>query len=359
MKKLLIPFVFLLAAILGVLTFYFLKKSNFEIAVPIGSLTGGQKDEFVENPLNGVKVPRADADKVLSRRPFFVQIGNNIDARPQSNVSQADMVYEVVAEGGITRFSAVFLQNEPEKIGPVRSMRAYFLYWILELGDAMVMHDGWSSSPIREVSAIDLIDDLHVRSLFRGGLYGYRDNSREAPNNEYISTKVAREHGDKLGWQGVGDLEKWSFKDDKDGTYSSNPDAKQINVIFWTTGDYDSTWTYDAEKNIYMKATGGVPHKDLETGVQLFAKNVIVQFAKETAVNDEKHHLLYDNVGSGKAIVFLDGKKIDATWLKKDIRARTKFYDMNGNEIKFNRGIIWIDVVPDRNIDQVTVKETL
>ncbi len=341
-----------LGLVIGII--FFLKSSRNNFLKPL--LNKDKIPEFVENPLNGVKVPVEASESVLGRRPLVVMVGNNPDARPQSNVSKADMVYEVVAEGGITRFMSVFLQNEPEKIGPVRSMRAYFLYWVLELGDAMVMHDGWSSSPILEVSAIDLIDQLPVRSLFRGGLYGYRDSNREAPNNEYISAGVAREHGNKLGWQGVGDLEKWQFKERAEKIYDNEPSATELNVVFWTPGEYDSSWVYDSSKNLYLKSTGGVPHIDLETGLQLSASNVIVQFAKETPVNDDKGHLLYENIGSGKAKVFLDGKVVDATWSKKDKRGRTKFYDTNGNEIRFNRGVIWVCVVPDRNEDQLTYK---
>ncbi len=349
---LLIPLVLILVVAL----IYFLKTKEGLISSPVGSIGKSPKiDETVENPLNGVKVPKSMEGKVLGRRPLVVMVGNNSDARPQSNISKAEMVYEVVAEGGITRFMPVYLYEEPEKIGPVRSIRSYFLYWVLELGDAMVMHDGWSSSTTLAVSAVDLIDQLPVRSLFRGGLYGYRDASREAPNNEYISAITAREFADKLGWEGAHEINKWKFKDGP-GSYESSPLAAKINILFWTEGDYESRWEWDQEKKVYMKFTGGESHKDLETGLQLTASNVIVQFVKETSVNDEKHHLLYDNIGSGKAYVFLDGKVLDATWSKPDKFARTKFYDTSGNEVEFNRGVIWVSVVPDRNVDQVTFK---
>ncbi|OGC50372.1 hypothetical protein A2716_04160 [candidate division WWE3 bacterium RIFCSPHIGHO2_01_FULL_40_23] len=347
--------ILLVAGVIAAFVFGFGRKKDLVKPV-LDEGEGVKKEEFAENPLNGVKVPIENAPKVLERRPLVVMMGNNTDARPQSNVSMADMVYEVVAEGGITRFMPVFLYNEPEKIGPVRSIRSYFLYWILELGDAMVMHDGWSSSVILEASAIDLIDKYSVRSLFRGGLYGYRDPGRLAPDNEYISAKVAREHGSKLGWDGTREFERWRFKEDSEKVYESEPLASELNIVFWAYGDYDSAWAYNADKNLYFKSTGGVEHFDPEGNVQLSAKNVIVQFAKETAVNDEKHHLLYQNVGSGKSIIFLDGRKVDSTWVKRDLRERTMFYDLSGNEIRFNRGVIWISVVPDRNEDQVTYK---
>lgn len=352
MRKLIFFTLFLI--LLGVLVLYFLFSKGVEISSPFGNPPN--KEKFVENPLNGVLFPESEKEKILGRRPLAVQIGNNVDARPPSGLSQADLVYEVVAEGGITRFQAYFLSNDPEKIGPVRSIRSYFLYWVLENGDAMVMHDGWSTSVVKAASAFDLIVDLDIRSLFKGGLYGYRDSLRFAPNNEYISAITARTHAEKLGWLGVGDFEKWQFKNDDEKIYNESVGASEVNVIFWTSGDYDSKWSYDPEKNVYLKSTGGGIHKDLENGVQLAAKNVIVQFVKETSVNDEKNHLLYETIGSGNALIFLDGKKVESVWRKQNTKSRTRFFDTNGNEIKFNRGVVWVEVVPDRNVSQVTTK---
>ncbi|MEK7595074.1 MAG: DUF3048 domain-containing protein [Patescibacteria group bacterium] len=357
LKNILIIVLFLFVVGLSSLYYYTLQKRQ-AFKSPLDKVVSKLKKEenLIENPLNGVLYPKSAEERLLKRRPLVVMIGNNADARPPSNISQADMIYEIVAEGGITRFMSVFLANDPEKIGPVRSIRGYFLNWIYELGDAMVMHDGWSQSPVLEASAIDLIDQIPIRSLFRGGLYGYRDLQREAPNNEYVSARVAREHGDKLGWEGVSSFEKWKFKDDNKKSYELRSKASVVDIIFWTSGDYDSHFDYDPIKNAYLKSTGGVTHKDLENDVQLGAKNVIVQFAKETPVNDQKNHLLYANIGSGKAFVFLDGRVVEATWTKKDRVSRTKFYDLDGKEVEFNRGVIWVSVVPDRNEAWVTYK---
>lgn len=358
-KKYIVVFLVVLAVLMvGGLLYLSSTNSGGKLVSPGGSgkNTPKAEDETVVNPLNGVLVPKSEEDKVLKRRPLFVMVGNNVDGRPQSGVSQADMVYEVVAEGGITRFLPVFLQNEPEKVGPIRSVRIYFLNWVKELGDAMIMHDGGSSSPIPNVGALDVLDSWGIRSLFHGGLYGFRTSDRLAPNNEYISVKTARAKGDELGWQGVKAFDSWLFKEDSNKVYASKPSAVEINVIFWTAGDYESKWVYDSTKNVYMKFTGGVAHKDQETGVQLSAKDVIVQFAKETAVGDEKNHLLYANIGTGKALIFEDGKVIEATWAKPDRESRTKFYDTDGKEVQFNRGTVWVDVVPDRNENQVTYK---
>jgi len=105
----------------------------------------------------------------------------------------------------------------------------------------------------------------------------------------------------------------------------------------------------------YDSSGNPIPHKDQEeTDKQIEVKNLIVQFAVENSIaGDDKGRLDYQLIGSGKALVFIDGKVVDATWSKADRDDRTLFYDTDGNEIEFNRGKFWISIVPDRNVDQV------
>jgi hypothetical protein len=110
--------------------------------------------------------------------------------------------------------------------------------------------------------------------------------------------------------------------------------------------DYGVKWVYDRTSNLYKRFNGGVAHMDLESKQQLTAKTVAILFAKETGPVDEHLHLLYDNVGTGTGLVFEDGKVIKATWKKPLKTSRTKFYDANGKEISFNRGQIWIEMLP-------------
>jgi hypothetical protein len=284
-------------------------------------------------------------------------INNHPDARPQSGLIKADITYEIVAEGGITRFLAFFLTNTPEKIGPVRSTREYYLVLVKELGDAMLMHIGWSPQ------ALEAIETWPVRSLGRGGGTFWRDN----PNNvaiehtAYVNGVDLRKRGDELGWEGTRTLTSWKFKDSKDKYTSA--DATDITVDFWYKGDFTVNWKYDSFTNTYARYMGYdkddnfIPHKDRESGEQIHTKNLIVQFAKENSIaGDEKNRLDYVLTGSGKALIFIDGKVVESTWNKTERDERTKFYDMNGEEIEFNRGNFWIEIVPDRNVEQVVYK---
>ena len=310
--------------------------------------------------LTGVQYPETEAGSWVNERPFGVMINNHTDARPQSGLIYADLVYEMVAEGGITRFLAFFLTNTPEKIGPVRSTREYYLVLVKELSDAMVMHIGYSPQ------ALVAIDTWPVRSLFRGGCESYagctwRDNPRNVAyeHTAYVSGVKLRELGVDLGWEGKGDIRLYIFKDDAN-KYADRPLANKISIDFWNKGDYSSIFDYNSQNNTYLKSTGydsagnPIPHKDQETGEQVEVKNLIVQYVTELSIaGDDKGRLDYQLVGSGKAVVFIDGRSIDATWSKASRDERTIFYDTNGQEIEFNRGKFWIAIVPDRNVEQV------
>ena len=122
---------------------FILKKSPIGFITERGTGSGqGQEaaNSMKANPLTGIEYPQKEAEFWLNTRPMAVMVNNYIDARPQSGLVYADLVYEVVAEGGITRFLAFYLSKAPEKIGPVRSTREYYLVLVKELGDAMLMH---------------------------------------------------------------------------------------------------------------------------------------------------------------------------------------------------------------------------
>lgn len=320
----------------------------------------GKNENKIMCDLTGELFSEADAAGWKDERSVGVMINNHTDARPQSGLVNADLVYEIVAEGGITRFLAFFLSNTPTKIGPVRSAREYYLVLVKELSDAMIMHIGYSPQ------ALVAIDTWPVRSLFRGGCEslpgcGWRDNPRNVAyeHTAFVNGVKLRELAVKLGWEGKGDIRVYKFKDDVK-KYAQKATASQVSIDFWTKGDYSSIFKYNQQNNAYLKFTGydssdqPIPTKDQETGQQVEVKNLVVQFVTEIAVNgDEKGRLDYQLVGSGKALVFIDGKVIDATWSKASRDERTIFYDLDGNEVEFNRGKFWIAIVPDRNVDQV------
>ncbi len=346
-------------AVLFVLISYFVdKKSSMPLLKPI--VFKGEMGDVptVVNPLTGQIYGESAVLAWKDMRPLAVMINNHVDARPQAGLVNADVVYEMVAEGGITRFLAFFLSDVPEKIGPIRSAREYYLVLVKELGDAMLMHIGWSPQ------ALEAIETWPIKSLGRGGATFWRENPKDVAveHTAYSNGKDLLQRGLELGWDGKAEFDSWRYKDDMIGSEAAKP-ATSLAIDFWYKGDYSAIWEYDQLNNVYARFMGyddqsrPVAHVDDMTKEQIRAKNVIVQFVEESnVIGDDKGRLDYKLVGAGNALIFLDGKVIDAVWDKDERDERTVFYDISGKEILFNRGKTWVAVVPDRNADQIVYK---
>lgn len=312
-------------------------------------------------PLNGSMHTKRARDFWESRRPLAVMIENHSEARPQSGLTSADIIYEAVAEGGITRFMAIFYCNPADvQVGPVRSARTYFLDWLSEY-DALYAHVGGANTP-GPADALSQIIRYEVKDLNQfsiGFPVFWRDYQRlghpvATEHTMYSTTAKLWEIGAKRGWTASDsaglrwedNFTPWSFIDGKGGGATKN-----ITVSFWQSQPgYEVTWAYDADSNSYQRKNGDSDQLDLNNNTQIASKNVVVQFQKESNANDGypgNIHLLYGTIGSGKALIFKDGDVIEGKWIKAKRTARTKYTDANGKEIAFNAGQIWIQTVPE------------
>lgn len=383
---------YLLSAGLSYAAFSFLRPGiPFGQITPKETATTGGKFKVPPNPyanlpkteacpLNGAMYSKPERDLWEKRRPLAVMIENSKAARPQSGISSADVIYEAVAEGGITRFMIVFYCQDSDIVGPVRSARTYFLDWISEYGSSpLYAHVGGANTP-GPADALGQIErygwgafnDLNQFSV--GFPTFWRDYERlgkdtATEHTVYSSTKklwdfAAQKRqltnveiddltGKKVPWDQT--FVKWSFKDD--APVSDRPTSFSAEFAFSGiqsdyANDYVARWQYDHDSNGYLRETGKVSHQDMDTGQQLLAKNVIILFTTVSVADDgyleEGHgeHLLYGTKGTGKAKFLIDGKVIDGTWSKPNRLARTKFFDAKGAELKLNRGLTWVEVLP-------------
>jgi hypothetical protein len=303
------------------------------------------------------------------RRPLTVMVENHAEARPQSGLSKVDVVYEAVAEGGITRFLAVYYCGAAAEdfiVGPVRSARTYYLDFASEYSDyPLYAHVGGANKPgpanalgqIADYGWLAQGNDLNQFSL--GFPTFWRDYERldrpVATEHTMYTTadklyEIAHQRGldakDDQGNKWDRDFRSWQFKDDA----SEKGKVDNIKFNFWSGyQEYEVNWQYDSENNQYLRLTGGQSHVDLNNQEQLKAKVVIVQFMRERGPIDELKHLLYTTTGTGKALIFQDGQAISGTWDKAERQDRTIFKDSQGDEVKLNRGQIWIEIVPVGN----------
>ncbi len=340
-------------------------KSGFNLTDRSGANEEGVKDQPC--PLNGQLHTQAQRD-IWEKRPVLgVMVENSTDARPQGGLTHADVVYEAVAEGGITRFMAMFLCQDAGDIHPVRSARTYFLDWLSEYNGALYAHVGGANTP-GPANALGQIIDYGIRDMDQFGLgfpTYWRGADRVAPHNVHTTTEKLWKAGEDRGW-GV-DVEgdrwdkgfvTWKFKEDAPST---TPTASKIFVPFWTqsANDYAANWAYNSGSNSYDRShtsTGNLT--DTIDGVVISPKVVILQFQEESVANDgydAGQHLLYDNKGVGTGLLFQDGTATEIKWNKKTRLDRTKYTDAKtGKEVELNRGQIWIQTVPTFSESDVT-----
>lgn len=305
-------------------------------------------------------VNRLDGTKVLpdkaTRHPLAIMIENHPDARPQAGLDKASIVYEAITEGGITRFMAVYGPYDATKVGPVRSARTYYIDWLKEF-DAFYAHVGGNLDALQKIKTDGVLD----LDQFGLGTIAYNRISKAGLATEhsmYTSTdKLYAYAFDKKKWAKTGNFTALDFTTALD---EINRTSGQTIDIDFSTPSYKVKWTYDKTSNTYLRELGGIAHKDQITGKQLNASNIIIQSVERrvavTEINENGYAMT--TIGSGKAMIFSQGKQITGTWSKTDQDARTKFLDETGVEVPFVPGQFWIEIVPPDVFSQIQITDT-
>jgi hypothetical protein len=292
-----------------------------------------QSAPLVSN-LTGLPIP----DKSINDRPVTaVMIENSLDARPQSGLDQAGVVFEAVAEGGITRFLTLFQDSQPDYIGPVRSVRPYYIQWLAGF-NAAVAHAGGSPEALNDLKAWG-IPDL---DQFANGAYYQRITSRYAPHNLYTSMDQLHQLESK---KGIGAPSYTSLVRKKEAP-KATPNAKSID--FNISGFYyNAHFDYDAGSNTYKRSEGGKPHMAAaKDGKQTqLAPKVVVALTMPQGIEADDLHTSYGTIGSGHAFIFQDGGVSEATWHKGANNEQFTFTDGQGKPIGLNPGQTWFTAV--------------
>ncbi len=287
-------------------------------------------------PYTGEDAPDLEA---VAKRPLSVKIENSSAARPQKGLSSADVVYESIAEGGITRFNCIFHSTVPKTLGPVRSARLSDL-WIVPQYDGLFFFSGASGSVEREVNKAG-IDNLSQDA----GVYRpyWRASDRHAPHNLMLDTEKAYAEAEKRKYETTAELQALQFQ--RGGTDVTET-VSTINVPF-SQANY-VRWEYDESSDSYLRWNNGNVHKDATSGKQVNADNVVVLWAKYTeARKDMVGSRTYKITlgGKGRATIFRNGVRIDGLWLaKRD--APPRFQTRGGAAIKLAPGRTWFQVIP-------------
>lgn len=277
-------------------------------------------------------------------RPYAVMINNLGVARPlQSGLQDAMIIYEMIVEGGLTRYMAVFQDQNTERIGSIRSARHYFLDYALE-NDAIYVHHGNSPQAAADFKTLN-IDRISVDA----SKTGWRDKSLNVSTEHTLFTSIAKLNN------GLGNKRKTRNKDFL-LNYSETPidlstkegAIKANNIEITYSGSVKTSYEYDESAQNYKRSVNGKAHTDYVTKKQYTFKNIITYQVSNTSLNDGsgKDRQTLDNIGSGEGYYITNGFAIPITWSKSSRSSQTVYKYKDGTEIDVNDGNTFIQIQP-------------
>ena len=285
------------------------------------------------SPLSGKLV----ADEAATKMPVTaIMLENSPDARPQSGLKDSGVVFEAIAEGGITRFLALYQQEKPQLIGPVRSVRLYYVQWANPF-NASIAHIGGSLFALNEVRNGKYRD---IDQFFNAGTY-WRARDRYAPHNVYTSFEKLDALNAAKGYTSS----TFTGFTRKDAAPSQAPNASTVNVTI-SAPAFNSSYIYDPPSNTYHRSQAGAPHTDREAG-QIAPSTVVVMNVEMKRIMEDGYREQVTTVGSGSAHIFQDGVVTVGKWHKPSPEAQITFTTPEGKDIPLIRGQTWITAIPN------------
>lgn len=279
-------------------------------------------------PYTGEKLTKSNVNNI----PLMAVVENSPDARPQSGLVDADILFETMAEGGIPRFLALFHSKTPEKIGPVRSVRTYFIDISKEF-KLPFAHCGGNEDALQQIKKENLMSMNEIAY----GDYFYRDKSRYAPHNLYTSYESLSKFVTDKNYVKKPTNTHFSYNRDY---YNNNSLITANSVYIQPNASYNTSYEYKDGK--YYKSMDGKPSNDLERKIQVSARNIIIQYAAMKLKNDVDSGIDIKLTGSGKGIIVSGGKFVNVTWSRSSVSGATIFKDEHGNTVPLTPGnTIW------------------
>lgn len=287
-------------------------------------------------------------EEIAIRRPVAVVINNIEKALPQSGISQADIIYETLAEGEITRLIALFKEFDAEKIGPLRSARHYFIDFALN-HDAVFVHHGVSplaASAIKNLKLANLNSLSHLEQTL-----SWRDSTRKKQRGMFEHSLYTNARRILKAWDAVGYRIKLKetyspmFVFSKEEWFPTGTKAEKVTIRF--SKEYIPEFHFDSVTNLYLRYQFGKPHIDEYNGKQLAVKNIFILYTDIWEIRgDEAFRRDMNLITSGAGKYITNGKAIPITWSRKSHHSPYIFKDIDGRILEINRGKTWICVFP-------------
>lgn len=340
--KLIILGVVVILLISGVLAFILNGNSSEGKTRYDNKRTKGDKEEQQEE-----KIDIIDVDS--NSRNIAVMV-NNIKTvwGYQSGLQDAYIVYEIIAEGGITRFMALFKDANTERIGTVRSARIYYLDYALE-NDAMYVHIGGSKEAKSDIKTLKM-SDFNSEVTFRDKTLGLRYEHTAFTSISKIM-EVAKKRNVRTTTKQPNLLD---YSIDEVDLSKMEGAIKADNVLISYSGSKNTSYEYDPDNKVYKRSQNDIPHVDYVTKKQYTAKNIITYKVKNSSYDSYGRQAL-DNIGKGEGYYITDGYAVPITWEKKTRESQTIYRFMNGEKITVNDGNTFIQIQPKNR--KLTINE--
>ena len=349
-KNIIIGIIFLII-ILGMLGYIYITYINKETP---------SKKQKKEPEVEEKKLTIVDEDS--NQRPIAVMIDNNIGNGRHAGLQESYINYEIIVEGGLTRIMAVFKDKDVSLIGPVRSSRHYFLDYALE-SDAIYAHYGWSTYAQNDIKSLGVnnINGLYDEAPF------WRDKSIAAPHNVFTSTEKLYAYAEQKDYDmTTTDWNLLNYTTDEvnlstpiSTTTQINPETGEKEKVLVTRDglltansvvipySYYQTrsYTYDAERKVYLRFMNDTPHIDKSSGQQLYYKNIIIEQVRNSQLDSEGRQDL-DTTGSGNGYYITNGYAVPIYWTKSSRSAKTIYTYSDGSEVEMNDGNTFVQIMP-------------
>ncbi|MCM3412383.1 DUF3048 domain-containing protein [Metabacillus litoralis] len=299
-------------------------------------------EESVIYPLTGI----ATEEQNITQRPVAVMINNHPKARPQSGLTKADVVYEVLAEGNITRFLAVFQSEVPDIIGPVRSARDYYID-ISKGFHALYISHGWSPSA-KERLVSNEVD--HINGMLHDGTLFWRADHRNAPHNSYISKDNILQGAELKQYTMMEDVIPFDFLTEEEMKEIKGEQVNKFVIKYDKSETWQSTYEYNQTEQTYKRYSGNEDTVDLESGDSVELTNIFVVQMKHKVIDKEGRRTI-DMTSGGKALLMQKGMMQEVEWENHDGRILPV---KDGEVVKLVPGRTWVNVVP--SLDQYLIQ---
>lgn len=267
-------------------------------------------------------------------RPIAVMVDNDDhNARPQAGLDEAYLIYEMIVEGGSTRFMPIFRSTDTKKIGPVRSSRHYFLDYAME-NDVIYTHFGWSPKAMSDISSFK-INKINGVLGEDGYVFWKEEKYKGDWHSAYINIKNIKEHAQNKGYNLLTEHKNGIVYSDKYFDLKSENTATSIDLKY--SGGYKTGYKYNSDRKIYEKYINNNPHV-MQNGKTLEFKNIIIMLIYDTSLGDGTARRNINTTGNGKGYYITNGSFEEITWHKSSRSGNTTYKTKDGEDLCINPG---------------------